>query len=48
MSEVEQEYSCHECGDSFILIWNGYSNPEHCAFCGAFIETPEDDEDNWD
>ena len=48
MSEVEKVYECIECTESFTIIWRGKTDPEHCPFCGAFIEAPEEDEDNWD
>ena len=48
MTEIEKDYDCMECAESFILVWTSKTNPQHCPFCGAYIETPEEDEDNWD
>ena len=48
MSEVEKDFDCTQCGESYIITWTSHRNPSHCPFCGAYVETPEEDEDNWD
>jgi HK97 family phage prohead protease len=48
MSEIEKDFDCTQCGESYIVTWTSHRDPSHCPFCGAYVETPEEDEDNWD
>tara|TARA_B100001013_G_C24573199_1_gene427477 strand:+ start:951 stop:1097 length:147 start_codon:yes stop_codon:yes gene_type:complete len=48
MNETEKDYTCMECSVAYILIWTSKNAPERCPFCGAYVEEPETDEDNWD